>query len=313
MIVFGSAITKPEVYDACAGAGIELAREADSQVFEHCATGSLPRNYNIILDKVRRLDDVEALVLLHQDTEIVDSEFCAKLREALAHPDVALVGAVGSIGARSIAWWEGSVSWASFTHRYPPEEFGGGDVPGFAWEFEDKPAYAKTGEVDALDGFLLALSPWAIANLEFDESLGKVHGYDFDACLQARAAGKKLRTADLRLVHHHSLELIADREAWIEAHMRVADKWQGKIDRVGEEGGDLLFRARRAEADAGALRNQVVSVGLIAEAHAKQLQRDVDRLNAELENVKNSASWRLTAPLRGLKKLASGRRNRERE
>jgi hypothetical protein len=307
MIVFGSAITKPEVYDACARPGIELAREPDSRLFEHTATGSLPRNYNIMLDKVRQMNGVEAVVLLHQDTEIIDPEFCSKLREALAYPDVALVGAVGSIGARSIAWWEGSVTWASFTHRYPPEEFGGGDVPGFAWDFEDKPAYAQTGEVDALDGFLLVLSPWAVANVEFDESLGRVHGYDFDACLQARAAGKKLRTADLRVVHHHSLELIGDRESWIEAHMRVAQKWHGKVDRVGEEGGDLLFRTRRAEADAGALRNQVVSVGLIAEAHAKQLQGEIDRLNAELEEIKTSSSWRLTAPLRLLRRLVDRR------
>jgi hypothetical protein len=309
MIVFGSAITKPEVYDACARPGIQLAREADSEVLEHTATGSLPRNYNIMLDKARELDDVEALVLLHQDAEIVDPEFCAKLREALSYPDVAMVGAVGSIGARSIAWWEGSVSWASFTHRYPREEFGGGDFPAFAWELENKPAHATTGEVDALDGFVIALSPWAIANLEFDESLGKIHGYDFDACLQARAAGKKLRTADLRIVHHHSLELIGDREAWIAAHMRVAEKWDGKIDRVGEEGGDFRFRARHAEADAGALRNQVVSTGLIAQAHAKQLQREIDGLKAELEGVRASASWRLTAPLRWLKRRLGARRS----
>jgi GT2 family glycosyltransferase len=311
MIVFGSAITKPEVYEACARAGIELAREPNSHVLEHTATGSLPRNYNIMLDKVRELDGVEALVLLHQDSEIVDSAFCAKLRDALSDPDVALVGAVGSIGARSIAWWEGSVTWASFTHRYPPEEFGGGEFPAFAWDFENKPPYAKTGEVDALDGFLLVLSPWAIANIDFDESLGKIHGYDFDACMQARAAGKKLRTADLKIVHHHSLELIGDREAWINAHMRVADKWDGKVGRVGQEGGDLLYRARRAEAEAGALRNQVVSVGLIAQAHAKQLEREIARLTAEVTDLKTSASWRLTQPLRRLRRLASSASRRE--
>ena len=74
------------------------------------------------------------------------------------------------------------------------------------------PAYARTGEVDNLDGFLIGLTPWAIQNLRFDESLGKSHGYDADLCLQAREAGRKVVTADLKVVHHHSLELIGDPE-----------------------------------------------------------------------------------------------------
>ena len=44
-------------------------------------------------------------------------DFCAKVREALRDPDVGVVGCVGAIGVRSIAWWEGSVALASFVHR----------------------------------------------------------------------------------------------------------------------------------------------------------------------------------------------------
>ena len=68
----------------------------------------------------------------------------------------------------------------------------------------------------------MALSPWAMRNLRFDESLGRIHGYDFDICMQARTAGKKVVTADLQVVHHHSLRLIEDPETWIDAYMRVA-------------------------------------------------------------------------------------------
>ena len=140
MIAFGCSITDPEVYERGAGRGIELVREPDSPVFAHAATGSLPRNYNILLDQARELgDELEALVLLHQDSEITDPRFCATLREALADPMVAIVGCVGSIGARSIAWWEGSVTWASFTHRYPAPECGGGDFPAFAWVSSTSP------------------------------------------------------------------------------------------------------------------------------------------------------------------------------
>ena len=75
----------------------------------------------------------------------------------------------------------------------------------------------------------MALSPWAMRNLRFDESLGQIHGYDFDICMQARTAGKKVVTADLQVVHHHSLRLIEDPEAWIDAYMRVAEKWDAQI------------------------------------------------------------------------------------
>ena len=38
-----------------------------------------------------------------------------------------------------------------------------------------------------MDGFVIALSPWVVRNIRFDESLGQLHGYDLDFCLQVRA------------------------------------------------------------------------------------------------------------------------------
>ena len=60
---------------------------------------------------------------------------------------------------------------------------------------------------------MIVLSPWAVRNLSFDERISGRHGYDVDICLQARAAGKRVVTADLRVIHHHSLELLEDPEA----------------------------------------------------------------------------------------------------
>ena len=87
---------------------------------------------------------------------------------------------------------------ASFINRY--EEHGGGDLPSFSWTWEDAPPCAQTGEVETLDGFVLALSPWAVRSIRFDESLGRFHGYDLDYCLQVREAGRKVR--DGRLPRH---------------------------------------------------------------------------------------------------------------
>ena len=295
MIVFASSITEPDTYRRCAEPGIRLAAEGDSEIVANAAAGSLFRSYNLILDTIAERDDVEALVLLHQDAEITDRDFCAKLRRALSDPDVGVVGCVGAIGVRSIAWWEGSVTWASFVHRY--RELGGGDLPAFAWNGGEMPAYARTGEVDTVDGFVMGLSPWTVRNVRFDESLGtQLHGYDFDFCLQVRAAGRKVVTEDFKVIHHHSLELIGNPDTWIDAHMRVAEKWDGRMPRVGAAGGDWKERARRAEAEAAAARAQAVSI---------QLQSD-----ARLKEVTESTSWRLTEPLRRLNALRRAVRRR---
>jgi hypothetical protein len=289
MIAFGCSITDPELYERCAEPGIRLAAEPDSEWLVREHAGTLFRSYNLLLDQAAELDDLEALVLVHQDAEIVDPDFCPKLREALADPDVALVGSGGAVGVRSIAWWEGSVTWASFSTRF--DDLGGGEIPGLSFHPENTPSYAHTGEVDSIDGFVICMTPWAIRELRFDESLGQIHGYDFDISLQARAAGKKVVTADLRTVHHHSLDLIGDVEAWVAAHMRVAEKWDGRIPGVGYEGGDWKQRARRAEARAAAAQ-------LIAELGKNHWAPRAAQLETEVRWMRGSKSWQWTAPLR---------------
>jgi hypothetical protein len=290
VIAFGCAVTRVDLYERHAQPGIEAVAEPGAAVFPQQATPSIFRSYNIILDRAAELEDLEALVLVHQDTEIVDADFAAKVRAIMADPDVAVAGCIGAIGVRSIAWWEGSVTWASFIHRY--DELGGGDLPGFAWPGQDRPPFARTGEVDIVDGFLLVLSPWAVRNLRFDESLGSLHGYDVDFCLQAREAGRKVVTADLRAIHNHSLELVSDVEGWIEAHVRMAEKWDGRMPGMGRAGGDWRHRARRAEAAAEAARAQAVS---------KQLQYEA--LERAFAETTSSVGWRLTEPLRRANRL----------
>ena len=56
--------------------------------YELPAVGSIARSYNALLDRAAERDDLEALVLVHQDAEIVDADLCAKVRAALRDPDV---------------------------------------------------------------------------------------------------------------------------------------------------------------------------------------------------------------------------------
>jgi hypothetical protein len=291
MIVFASSITDPAMYAKAAEPGIRRAAEPDSEIIANAAAGSIFRSYNLILDTVAGRDELEALVLLHQDAEIASPDLCTTVREVLRDPEVGVVGCVGAVGVRSIAWWEGSVTWASFTHRY--DELGGGELPALSWTNGNLPAFAHTGEVDSVDGFAMALSPWVVRNVRFDESLGQLHGYDLDFCLQVREAGRKVVTADFKVVHHHSLELVSNPETWLAAHMRVAEKWEGRLPAAGD---DWRGRARRAEAEASLARTQAVAAMLHADARTAQLER---RLGA----LAGSTSWRATAPLRRLAAL----------
>ena len=95
MIVFGCSITAPDVYALAAEPGFRLVAEPDSEIIANAAAGSLFRSYNLILDMVAEREDLEALVLVHQDAEIVDRHFCAKVREALKDPDVGWSAASG--------------------------------------------------------------------------------------------------------------------------------------------------------------------------------------------------------------------------
>jgi hypothetical protein len=296
MIAFGSAITKRDVYERCAGIGIRLAAEADSPVFDLPSIGSIFASYNAVIERAAEIDDLEALVLLHQDTEIVSADFCAQVRDALRDPDVGVLGCVGAIGVRSIAWWEGSVSLANFLHRH--DDHGGGDLPAFSWDLDEAPPYARVGEVDTLDGFLLVLSPWVVRNLRFDESLGQFHGYDFDFCLQVRAAGRKVRTVDVKAIHHHGLHPFTDPEPWIQAHVRVAEKWQDRLPGVGAAAGSWEERLWRAHAARDAARLTDHANGLTFQAQVAEQQR-------AFEELTTSISWRLTAPLRLLAHLAT--------
>jgi hypothetical protein len=298
MIVFGVPVTRSEDYQRWAGPGIDRARESDSAVYANSSPGSIFRAHNLLLDEAAEHDGLEALVLLHQDVEIIDDDFCGKVRAVLSDPDVAIAGCVGARDARTMAWWEGAVTWASFTHRY--YEHGGGILPAFSMSPETgRPAYARLGEVDTIDGFIMVLSPWAVRNLRFDETLGQFHGYDFDICMQARAAGRKVVTADLKVWHHHSLELMSDPETWIEANIRLTEKWESRNGNAGGE--DWKARARRAEAQASASNVLKISANMQAAARERELL-------AELGSMRDSLSWRYTAPIRRLAAFARRRR-----
>ena len=153
-----------------------------------------------MLDQVADREDLEALVLLHQDAEIVDPRLLREDPGGAQRPGGrASSAAPARSGVRSIAWWEGSVDLGVV---HPPlqgvrRRRGPGADLGSRTTCPPTPGSARS---TCSTASCMAMSPWAVQNLRFDETLGQaLHGYDFDICMQARAAGKKVVTADFQV------------------------------------------------------------------------------------------------------------------
>jgi Glycosyltransferase like family len=287
LIAFGSSISGAEAYRRYAEPGIRRAAEPDSQILAYAAVEPLARTYNLILEAASRLDDLEALALVHPHTEILQDDFCLRVRRALSDPDVGAVGCTGARNVTSIAWWEGQVVCGNVRQRY--EEHGGGEVPTVRWA-EHLPPPA---EVEVLDGQLLILSPWAVRHIRFDETLLLGHGFDLDFSLQLRQGGRRLVVEDLEVVHHRPIELVGDLAVWVEAHIKLAEKWDGALHDPPADEETWKRRARRAEARREAARAMAMSESLKLDARVLELER-------QFEAMTSTMSWRMTAPLRAL-------------
>lgn len=186
MIFYGVCIGSDEKYRRCAVPGLEFIGGLD-RTMESRDNDSIFTAYNRMLDEVRGDPDLEALVLLHEDLELRDSEFEAKLRSALDEPDVAVAGAIGGRGVRGVRWSRADQTFG----RMPDAYYGDND-------------YGRgSHDVDIVDGCILVLSPWAVRNLRFDqERFHGFHAYDADFCMQARAEGKLVVTFEFDAFHH---------------------------------------------------------------------------------------------------------------
>jgi hypothetical protein len=217
MIGFGICVGPTENLEHFARPGIVASGEPASPVFERRRQRSIALAYNSIL--VEAADqDLDALVLIHDDVELRDPDLGKKLRLLFSDPEVALVGAVGARRVNSLAWW-----WGDCFGRAPDNlsrnEFSTG-----------------VHEVETIDGMLLALSPWAVRTLRFDSSnYPAFHGYDADICMQARALDRKVVVADIDMFHHNKGG--GEYEwRWHQANMVWQRKWlrppRSRVDRL---------------------------------------------------------------------------------
>jgi GT2 family glycosyltransferase len=213
MIVFGVAVSDEQQLGEWALPGIERVAEPDSRVITQRGFDSVQVPYNRILDEAARIPDLEAVILLHQDTEIDDPLLLRKLRHALADPRVAVVGPIGGSNVSSIAWWEGTSFGRVIAPNVGLDRMIHSTTP-FGWHL-----------VEVIDGLMLALSPWAAREVRFDERFAQhFHGYDVDYCFQVRQRGRQCLVGPLQAIHYGTWK--AERSAsWIEAELSWQRKW----------------------------------------------------------------------------------------
>lgn len=150
----------------------------------------------------------DMVVLLHDDLELTDPLGESKLLQAILEKDVVLAGVAGGYEVNSLAWWNARTVGYQLTDTCPLN-FG-----------------PRTGDVQLLEGSLLAFSRWAIDNLRFDEQFTGFHGYD-DISMIARAADKRVVVTDVDTHHHTRLgfDSVESEQAWLRANELFRAKW----------------------------------------------------------------------------------------
>lgn len=164
--------------------------------------------YNTILDAAQGSNATDGLVLLHDDLEITDPRHVEKFQEILVKPDVAIVGVAGGRGVSGLDWW----NCETVGHQQTDTrilEFG-----------------PRSGDVESLEGSILAFSPWSINTLRFDPAYEGFHGYD-EISMQALRHGKRVVVADVDTWHHTELGFRSESSAhlWHMANSRFQEKW----------------------------------------------------------------------------------------
>jgi hypothetical protein len=144
-----------------------------------------------MMDEAAKLEDLEALVLLHDDLVVRDTRLLEKLRDVLADESIGVVGAIGARDVNSLRWWlgerRGRLSWN-----------GASGLEHFR-HFSRQPE-----DVETVDGPFLALSRWTVEELRFDSRRFEgFYGYAADLCFTVRRHGRRVVVADFELQHQN--------------------------------------------------------------------------------------------------------------
>jgi SAM-dependent methyltransferase len=200
-------------YRSVALPSIEAAVHADDLVL--ASSGDLhgiAAVYNQFIEQARQRADCQALVLVHDDVEIIDANFRAKVLAAVGDVGVGVAGVIGGSQLTSTKWWD-----ARRTAGRVFETRGLIDLG------------VTRADVDVVDGLLLVISPSAFATIDFDGIVCPgFHGYDVDYCLQARHAGLRVVVRPIDVIHRTAVD-VYDRTDFERAARAAETKWPALI------------------------------------------------------------------------------------
>ena len=212
MIAFVVAVADRARFEVIAQPALARVREADSVILAIPGGRAPQLALNAALDELAGEPDLEAVVVLHEDVVLLDVDTAAIVRRTFGDPEIALAGPIGAHGVRSLAWWHAGV-------------FGVGRVQTPHVPDEVMRCEIRAGAVDALDGIVLCLGPWAVRTLRFAEDLAAdFHGYDIELCFQARYHGRRVEVVELEVRHEHR-PLFADSDRWVRNELRFRQRW----------------------------------------------------------------------------------------
>jgi GT2 family glycosyltransferase/SAM-dependent methyltransferase len=214
VIIYGTCVGDPERYESIALPSLRRVASAEDLIVRRTGELGICAAYNGLIQEARGRPDCAALVLIHDDVEIVDDDFRVKVLESLAEPEVGVIGVIGGAGLRDAAWW---------TARR---------TAGFIYETRGPIRKGPNrADVDVVDGLLLAVAPSAFRKLLFDQgSFPAFHGYEADYCLQVRAAGMRVVVRDLAVLHRTKTGF-GDKKSWKAASRTISRKWRGYFPR----------------------------------------------------------------------------------
>ena len=214
-----------EPFELCV---IDNASTDGTEAFLARATLPFPRRYqrnaaNVglirALNQGAALAQGDVLCFLHNDTEMRDVRWLARLRAALEEPGVGLAGLYGARRLRR----DGRYAGRTIVHALD----GDGNLR------------ADTLEVAAVDGVCLALRrALLVAVGGFDEGYGFFHGYDRELSFAVREQGLRCVVVDAPFVHRGGgtrtagdapIRAPADLEQRRAALARFAARWRHRL------------------------------------------------------------------------------------
>ena len=212
MIAFATAVTDQTTYEQVALPGIERVADAGSAVLTRVGYDSIQQPYNEMMDEAAAIPGLEALVLLHQDLELLDDGFAQRVRRVFEDPRAGLLGALGARIAKLHRWL--APERGVFGYAIGPDQVG----------IEDPRLSVGPHEVDAVDGALIVAAPWVVRGIRFNPALAeRFHGYDIDIGARVRAHRGRVICEDIPCRHHMSLKDDHDDQA--AAGVALARMW----------------------------------------------------------------------------------------